>query len=117
MMEEMKQIDDELGIDANFGNTSREEIEFGEWNQQEKENEEDEDDDDIYNDQLLKNGINNNYDNGDINHIQEEDNEIQKELARINRREKIEMGQTIERLRKELDDKDLKVIGCYYYYL
>lgn len=80
----MKKIDDELGIDENFEISDEEEVEMEETPDMEDVEEP-----------------------GDLD--ESGDNQIQKELARINQREKVEMGQEIEQLKKRLDERDLQV--------
>lgn len=90
-MEEMSKIDQELGFDENF--------QFNEEEPMEEIMEQPID---------LKFGLED--EEIDIEELkEEEENPIQQELTRIKRREKLEMGREIEELKRQIDDKDLKV--------
>ena len=90
-MEEMSKIDQELGFDENF--------QFNEEEPMEEIMEQPID---------LKLGLED--EEIDIEELkEEEENPIQQELTRIKRREKLEMGREIEELKRQIDDKDLKV--------
>lgn len=85
----MKKIDQELGIDENFGLSQDEPEELAP--------EEKEEDLEAFLDAKVGKDTS------------QENAPIEAELARINRREKVEMGHKIEELRRNLDEKDLKV--------
>lgn len=82
----MKKIDQELGIDDDFGISDNDQPES--LPQEDLET--------LLNPQPAQDS-------------QEEELPIQAELARINQREKVEMGRQIEELRRRVDERDLKV--------
>jgi hypothetical protein len=89
MMEEMKKIDQELGIDEDFKFSENEEEPIENIIQQVTDIQLDFEEEET--------------------EQKEEENPIQQELARINRRENLEMGRKIEELKRQVDDRDLKV--------